>query len=562
MGIPFYFKSIVTTYPTIVKKPITKCNRLYLDYNCIVHQCAAQVMKEREFPNVECAHEAVIKSAIEYINEIVKTCKPHELLYVSVDGVCPRAKMSQQRKRRYMSVWQKEELAKERERLGIPNPVELWDSNIVTPGTDFMKKLDAELHKYAKKKTSSKLKVVISSSNEKGEGEHKIFNHLRSDADNIKAEDVIVIYGLDADLILLSLIAHATGCASNIHLLRERPEFNVRLSSSQSTASFCMLDISQLATGVCETFCGEDTQSEFPSNDKIREMVMLTTFVGNDFIPSLSFLKIKEGGIDLLMKAYKEARETCGKHMRLVAEDKTVNWLFLDAVLKSLAKNETINFAAANETYHNRRPYQSSSRDMSDPLWQKLNELDNYTIYNKSKDNINALKPGWTREYYGVLFGSNQPEIMEQACKKYTDGLEWNFEYYLCGERAPVSKWYYPFIYSPTIQDLSNFVSMRMCMSEYKSSAFQKFTYTPEQQLLMVLPPTSIKKFLPAYTPLLTEPAFGCMDMYPNTFKIMTYMKHQLWECSPLLPLIDDDRVKAALDQLNVRTISTGILRM
>jgi len=535
MGIPFYFKNIVSKHPDIVKKPTPQCQRLYLDYNCIVHQCAAQVTKDCASTDVDRIHDRVIQAAIEYIDSICDVCEPKELLYISVDGVCPRAKMSQQRKRRYMSVWQKREMERERTRLCLPAVSDVWDSNIVTPGTPFMNKLDSRLTEYATKKSKGGLRVVCSPSSERGEGEHKIVQHLRGDT-GAKNNDT-VIYGLDADLILLSLILRDGGDGPAVKLLRERPEFNVRMSEN---APFCMLDIGELEASIHESFCEND--EEFGIREKVRDLVMLTTLVGNDFLPPLSYLKIKEGGLDTLIKAYNAAREVCGSHMRLVAPEGDCNWLFLDAVLKALLKNEDVNFAAANDAYYKRKPFQFHTQDPGNPLWQKQYELDNYTVFNRFKGKINATKPGWQQDYYTQLFGSS--DDVQNACRKYVDGLEWNFEYYLHGNRAPGSRWYYPYVYSPTIKDLSNYVAMRMCVQDYTTCAFDMFDYTSDLQLLMVLPPESIRKFLPHRAPVTDDPKHGCMDMYPSEFKIATYLKHQLWECSPLLPPIDEDRLK------------------
>ena len=536
MGIPFYFKNLVNNFPGIVKKPTPKCQRLYLDYNCIVHQCASSVVRDTTVVDPDRVHDKVIQAAIDYIDNICNVCNPQELLFISVDGVCPRAKMSQQRKRRYMSVWQKNELDKERVKMGVPIPPDIWDSNIVTPGTPFMKKLDTRLAKYATDRTKGGLRVVCSPSSEMGEGEHKIVQHVR-DSDNTDT----VIYGLDADLILLSLILRDGGNGPDIRLLRERPEFNVRVSDN---AAFCMLDIAELETSINVTFCEQD--ESFDIRDKVRDLVMLTTFVGNDFLPPMSYLKIKEGGLDVLIKAYDMARETCGKDMRLVAPDGACNWLFLDALLKALLKNEDVNFAIANDAYYKRRPYSYQPQDPSNPLWQKQFELDNYTVFNRFQGKIVATKPGWHKDYYMQLFGSAAD--VQTACKKYVDGLEWNFEYYLHGHRAPKSRWYYPYAYSPTIKDMSNYVNVRMCVQDYKSCAFEEFDYKSDLQLLMVLPPESIKKFLPHHADITINPTHGCMDMYPKTFKISTYLKHQLWECTPLLPLIDEERLKKYLE--------------
>lgn len=547
MGIPFYFKNIVTRFPNIIRKPSKRCSHLYLDFNCIVHQCAASTV---QIGSLDAFHDLVIEESVKYIDKICATCAPHELLYIAVDGVCPRAKMSQQRKRRYMSCWQKSELTKERERLGLNDAATgsgddaKWDSNIVTPGTEFMKRLDARLQSYflvGKKKT----KVICSGSSELGEGEHKIIRHIR---DNKLDKKDIVIYGLDADLILLSLLlcSEADTEGNTIRLLRERPEFRLRLTGA---SEFCMLDINELESAIDMACC----PSVACKKEKVRDIVMLTSLVGNDFLPSLSYLKIKDGGLDTLIQAYDETVAAMGGTARLVMGKSSVNWMFFDLLFKHLAKTEDVNFKAANDNYYAKRPYSSPpSRSIDDPLSGKKYQLDNFAALNKTfEGKIDSTKLGWHRDYYSNLFGSASAEVVESACRKYTDGLEWNFEYYLDGRVAPSSRWYYPHIYSPTIKDMSNYITMRACTNgDYKTSAFDKGNYTPALQLMMVLPPDSIRKFVPQYSRLLSDPALGCMDMYPTEFKIMTYLKSQSWECAPLLPPIEDERIASAIQTL------------
>ena len=85
----------------------------------------------------------------------------------------------------------------------------------------------------------SKKNIILSSSNEIGEGEHKIFNYIRENKFN--HTDYIVVYGLDADLIMLSL-NHLDYC-NNINLFRETPEFISQIDSDLEPNKLYNLDI-------------------------------------------------------------------------------------------------------------------------------------------------------------------------------------------------------------------------------------------------------------------------------------------------------------------------------
>jgi len=70
-----------------------------------------------------------------YIEHLFGQIKPQKLFFMAIDGVAPRAKMNQQRARRFRTALDAERAQKEAIRKGVEMPKEdPFDSNCITPG--------------------------------------------------------------------------------------------------------------------------------------------------------------------------------------------------------------------------------------------------------------------------------------------------------------------------------------------------------------------------------------------------------------------------------------------
>ena len=259
MGVPLYFKTILEQYNDILlsqNNNITK-NNLFFDLNCLIHPCCRDETNE----------DIMLIKIKDYIDKIIHLVNP-EFIYIAVDGVCPRAKMQQQRKRRYKS-------SKENK---------IWDTNAISPGTEFMHKLNIFL-----KKTYISKNIVISDSDERGEGEQKIFHYIKKH--NLQNN---IIYGLDADLIILSLL-----CDNKTYLIRERTEYNIENLETE----FIYLDINILKKYIIQSI----KYKEFLSDKQIIQNYCILFFIlGNDFIPHTPSINIRYNGVDDLLNIYNE----------------------------------------------------------------------------------------------------------------------------------------------------------------------------------------------------------------------------------------------------------------
>lgn len=111
--------------------------------------------------------------------------KPKKILFMAIDGVAPRAKLNQQRARRFRSAQDREEcINKARHNGETVDESLMFDSNCITPGTEFMEKVSRALKYFIRKKIKEDplwrgLKVIFSGHDVPGEGEHKIMQFIR-----------------------------------------------------------------------------------------------------------------------------------------------------------------------------------------------------------------------------------------------------------------------------------------------------------------------------------------------------------------------------------------------
>ncbi|KAG8511433.1 5'-3' exoribonuclease 1, partial [Galemys pyrenaicus] len=157
MGVPKFYRWISERYPClseVVKEhQIPEFDNLYLDMNGIIHQCS--------HPNDDDVHfrisdDKIFTDIFHYLEVLFRIIKPRKVFFMAVDGVAPRAKMNQQRGRRFRSAKEAEDKIKKAIEKGETLPTEArFDSNCITPGTEFMARLHEHLKYFVNMKIST-----------------------------------------------------------------------------------------------------------------------------------------------------------------------------------------------------------------------------------------------------------------------------------------------------------------------------------------------------------------------------------------------------------------------
>jgi 5'-3' exoribonuclease 2 len=388
MGVPAFYRWISEKYPKIVATlleqyptviadhvfpvDLTEANpnqiefdNLYVDMNGLIHPCSHP--EDREAPRSE---EEMYKNVTKYLDRLMCAIRPRKVLFLAIDGVAPRAKMNQQRSRRFRSAQE----AKEKQDMMAEVLEEMvkegfdtsehhtaakhsWDSNVITPGTEFMINISLYIKHYILEKMNSdklwaNITVIFSDASEPGEGEHKIMNFIRSQRNEPDYNPNIhhVLHGLDADLIMLALATHE----SRFTILREKVTFGKkdkdkdrdndsndplvqqqRLLNARSMRNDrlvkCVdpadewvygkplqaLHIHVLREYLDGEFASLQPVLPFPYELEriIDDFIFMCFFVGNDFLPHLPSLDIRDGALDFLLECYKDILPSLGNYV-------------------------------------------------------------------------------------------------------------------------------------------------------------------------------------------------------------------------------------------------------
>ena len=269
-------------------------DHLYLDMNGIIHGCThpshmdiSDVISERD----------MMLGIMHYLDRIItQIVKPRVSVYMAIDGVAPRAKLNQQRSRRFRSAKDMAEatkdLPKERDDAGNIKKPDLFDSNCITPGTEFMARVSETIKYFIRKKIKEdplwrNLKVIFSGHEIPGEGEHKIMEHIRMmrNEPNYQPNNRHCIYGQDADLIMLGLVTHEP----HFTILREVVDFSGGFSNKNALkvvkkqtkeSDFQLLHLSVLREYLYLEFCKGSAPGSLDLERTIDDFVFMTFLVG------------------------------------------------------------------------------------------------------------------------------------------------------------------------------------------------------------------------------------------------------------------------------------------
>jgi 5'-3' exonuclease len=513
MGIPSYYKKLIDTIPGLLSKghPTGAVEWLFMDFNCLIYHCLHRA--DTPPPPTDATGDAkdeweakFLECIVSYCLKVIKQVAPQKGVYIAVDGVVPMAKMRQQRLRRFKSVWLTSH---------VDSSSSGWDRNAITPGTVFMKKLRTRLEGMAAK--HGKKTWTISSSDEPGEGEHKIIAEWRRGG----RSGNFAVYGLDADLIVLAILGQeCCNLNNNIWLFREEVNAGKITYDDSGEEVFEWFSINALRDWLGS---GVSDKRAF-----ILNYCFAMSVLGNDFLPNSLSLKIREDGHADLVEIIR-GLTTKGEHL-INPETHTISLGGLKELFRALAGVEEgrILKYVLKKQMMGRNCEQETG--LGENNWPLAHVEESILV------NSRQLRNNWKDLYITHFFSgfSATKKNINQICKEYLYGMQWIWAYYTGLSDQVCFNWFYPFNLPPLWSSLNEYLDDEVLPEFPKCVLVRAEDIRPTEQLALVLPleswgliPPGPERKLPQLAP----------QFFPAAFTFESVGKRFFWECESMIPL-------------------------
>lgn len=596
MGVPTFFLSILKKkhnkdIHSGVKNGELNCEYFFLDYNGIVYGAYAKVKKTTDGKNLskDKIEELIIDEVVRYTKYLIcDVVKPTKLTYIALDGPAPRAKMVQQRSRRYKVYNQKNYIQNEKKKLGIDSDKLEWDTSAnISPGTVFMEKLSDRLFLIIKQNgfnTHDKnMQMILSNSNVPGEGEHKFLPLIRTmRLKKISQNAKVYLYGEDADLLILSLSTHK----NNMHVLRKVQIESVKeMKNLYESYEFIDVNIDSLSNSFNYDLTRTFKDHKFDKMRILNDYIFLTFLVGNDFVLSMPFLKIREKGLETLIAIYHDIKLNHSDYLidYNPNSDKipAVNLIFFkEFILKISEKEDMLMKEKQNTVDKLLKGFKQPSRIERELDLTPLEIIESrythlevcspdhplFSEYHMEFKKINYKQPyeKWSDEYYKYYFNISKDNIEEfntfkiNIVQNYLESLMFTLKYYLQG--CPSWQWHYKYRVSPLLHDVyyvldNNLINMNNINFELGEP------YTPFQQLMLILPPQTNELVPSVLRPIMLDDKLLCTQFYPISFRIDVAAGIKTMYSEAILPEIDEELLIGTVKEYEKKLNSSEIKR-
>jgi 5'-3' exonuclease len=355
----------------------------------------------------------------------------------------------------------------------------------------------------------------VSGVNEPGEGEHKILRWLREGKLHEKGD--VLVYGLDADLILLSMLV-GTELNIPLWLIREKQEFAGGLAQPPP---------GEVQEYTCMNLKEFQERLGIKGLDQTINYIALMSLMGNDFLPHSLSHKLGDDGHEYVVDALKSG-------VQLVNSKGELNVKALQSVCAKWAKNEEekVGKMIAKKQEQAGRGVLKGMKEIEGlPL--------TWNVEQALLDPTGSLSSQWRSLYWQFIHPQGQTqEYVQQLCREYVIGCQWVLDYYM---GKPVDQgWMFPSWVPPLWSDVAKTDVKGWDTKERK----QQHPIQPQEQLAMVLPLESWNLIRDHQLKTLPE---KLPQYWPEKFGFFSLGRKWLWECEALIPPLRVERVRGIL---------------
>lgn len=471
---------------------------VYLDANGLLHGAAQQVFnyggvnrKIDPYANltVEQKMTKVFELFFDDILEVTSMAVPTKLLYIAIDGPAPRAKQNQQRERRFVA-------ARDRTKK-----VGAFDSNCITPGTEFMHKLSQfmywKIRSYMQTRGPWKtIQVVYSPPTIPGEGEHKIMDFIRTLPAAEQASASHCMFGPDGDLLMLTLSAHV----SKMSLFRA-DQFN--------EGWYDLINMSMIGGELAQALGQRDAvrTRKRTNHDVSNDFVLIGFFVGNDFLPKIKMFYKLSHGLQKMFDTYSQTSNMGFEH-HLTDGNRILVGGFQQ-------------FAYRLSRFEEEYLLDQATVTAPDPRFVDETLLAHTSTVNEGRNLKQKIDMAGYRKAYYAKAGIPEGKGVTAMCRSYLKNLIWVYLYYV--DALPSWEQAYLHHHAPLMADFSAYLNTLTQKDMDEIARFDRSSAAyPFEQLLSVLPPASNELLPEHYRSLLTDESSPLVKAgyYPETFDI------------------------------------------
>ncbi|XP_049851345.1 uncharacterized protein LOC126325881 [Schistocerca gregaria] len=284
----------------------------------------------------------------------------------------------------------------------------------------------------------------------------------------------------------------------------------------------------------------------------VDDLVLLITFLGNDYLPRLPYQGHIHDALDYLIQTYAETMEENG----YLCEKSNIEWnnlaLYLARMLSKKESGYSINqhIKTCNPIASESIP-KSFKNDSSTTYPGKSNTYSENCILSKKFQFYNNLYPE-----FRTFSIKEKLEKIQSAIQNYLAGLSWclscihdrvhNWDWYYIYNQSPLATDITQYLVDATSQDDNGAPFLSAIISKHFNAKIQK-PLLPLQQLLAILPPKSYHLLPAAYSTQLTKDAAVSSNAFARLHSdnaLYPIIKEDLLKFSQILEdqLSDDER--------------------